>query len=125
MLAYYIDANGKKGSELKTALCGIIFDRTNESYDGLLEAYKTSDVRPDGKIWDMYSNTTNYTPGNTGGNSSEGAGYNREHSFPASWFGFYRRLPACLLHPQSFVQGFDKAEADTATRPRGGVATPT
>ena len=96
--AYYQKANGKKGAQLKTALCGIIYNRTKESYDGLLEAYKKSDVRSDGKIWDMYSNTTNYTPGNTGGNSKEGAGYNREHSFPASWFGDKNPMKSDLNH---------------------------
>ena len=96
--AYYQKANGKKGAQLKTALCGIIYNRTKESYDGLLEAYKKSDVRSDGKIWDMYSNITKYTPGNTGGNSKEGAGYNREHSFPASWFGDKNPMNSDLNH---------------------------
>ena len=86
-ISYYKNANGKKGPALKTALCGIIYNRSKESYDELLDAFKKSDVRSDGKIWDMYSNITNYTPGETGGNSAEGAGYNREHSFPKSWFG--------------------------------------
>ena len=96
--AYYQKANGKKGAQLKTALCGIIYNRTKESYDGLLEAYKKSDVRSDGKIWDMYSNITKYTPGNTGGNNKEGAGYNREHSFPASWFGDKNPMKSDLNH---------------------------
>ena len=96
--AYYQKANGKKGAQLKTALCGIIYNRTKESYDGLLEAYKKSDVRSDGKIWDMYSNITSYNPGNTGGNSKEGAGYNREHSFPASWFGDKNPMKSDLNH---------------------------
>ena len=87
VLAYYKNADGKKGAELKTALSDIIYNRTKESYDGLLDAFKTSDVRSNGKIWDMYSNTTNYSVGDTGGNSAEGTGYNREHSFPKSWFG--------------------------------------
>ena len=55
-------------------------------------------MRSDGKIWDMYSNITSYTPGNTGGNSKEGAGYNREHSFPASWFGDKNPMKSDLNH---------------------------
>jgi len=87
---YYQNANGKKGAALKTALCGIIYDRTEKSYNYLWTAFHTTDVRSDGKIWDMYSDNTNYVPGGSaqGANySKEGDSYNREHSFPKSWFG--------------------------------------
>lgn len=87
---YYKNADGKKGAALKTALCAIIYNRTELTYNDLWTAYKTTDVRADGYIWDMYSNATNYEPGGTaqGANfSSEGDSYNREHSFPKSWFG--------------------------------------
>ena len=53
---YYQNANGKKGSALKTALCGIIYNRTEKSYNYLWTAFFTTDVRSTGKIWDMYSN---------------------------------------------------------------------
>lgn len=60
---YYSNADGKKGSALKTALGEIISSGFNTiSYDGLWAAYKTTDLRPDGKIWDMYSNCTNFDP---------------------------------------------------------------
>ena len=85
---YYQNANGKKGAALKTAMCGIIYNRTQLQYDDLWTAFKTTDKRSDGKIWDMYSNITNYTPVTSGSSYSvEGDCYNREHSFPASWFG--------------------------------------
>ena len=87
---YYLNANGTKGAALKTALCGIIYNRTEKSYDYLWTAFKTTDVRTDGKIWDMYSDNTSYVPGGSaqGANySAEGDSYNREHSFPKSWFG--------------------------------------
>ncbi len=87
---YYQNANGKKGAALKTALCGIIYDRTEKSYSYLWTAFHTTDVRSDGKIWDMYSNITNYEPGGSAQGhsySEEGDSYNREHSFPKSWFG--------------------------------------
>ena len=87
---YYQNANGKKGAQLKTALCGIIYNRTEKSYDYLWTFFNTYDVRSDGKIWDMYSNTTNYVPGGSAqGHNYQGEGdsYNREHSFPKSWFG--------------------------------------
>ncbi len=87
--AYYSAANGKKGSALKTALCGIIYSRTEKSYDYLWTAFKTTDKRSDGKVWDMYSNISNFTFGTdqAGSYSNEGDVYNREHSFPKSWFG--------------------------------------
>ena len=92
---YYAAADGKKGAELKTALCGIIYNRTergsaDDVYKMLWNDFKTTDVRSDGKVWDMYSNITNFTFGtdqDSGNHSYEGKAYNREHSFPKSWFG--------------------------------------
>lgn len=84
---YYQNADGKKGAALKTALFNIISPHTNIGYDGLYEAYKKTDKRADGYVRDWYSNATNYTWGDKGGNSAEGAGWNREHTVPQSWFG--------------------------------------
>ena len=101
---YYQNANGKKGSALKTALCGILWEtRYNPalSYNELWTAFHTTDVRSDGKIWDMYSDKTNYEPGGSaqGHNySGEGDSYNREHSFPASWFGSNTPMYTDLHH---------------------------
>lgn len=78
---YYDAARGKKGAALKTALCGIIFSHKNVGYGGLFEVYAKSDVREDGRIWDMYSATTDFRVTDNGGNySKEGDIYNREHS---------------------------------------------
>ena len=86
---YYKNADGKKGAELKTALCGIIYDRTERSYNDLWTDFKSTDVREDGKVWDMYSNKREMTFGTdqAGNYKQEGDVYNREHSFPNSWFG--------------------------------------
>ena len=92
---YYQAADGKKGAELKTALCGIIYNRTERGsadnvYKMLWTDFQTTDVRSDGKVWDMYSNITNFTfvtDQDTGSHNTEGKAYNREHSFPKSWFG--------------------------------------
>lgn len=86
---YYQAANGKKGEALKTAMFNIIkISKAGWSYDGLKEAYKTTDTRSDGYLRDWYSNATSYTPGSafSGGTSAEGQGYNREHLVPQSWF---------------------------------------
>ncbi len=99
---YYQAADGKKGAELKTALCAIIFSRNeggnlSTAYNAAWTHFRTTDARSDGKVWDMYSNITNYVfgedqdPGNYDKNGdkkkAEGKYYNREHSWPNSWFG--------------------------------------
>ena len=85
--AYYQPADGKGGQALKSALCAIVYNRTEMRYDELWTAFKTTDMRSDGTLWDIYSNITSYTPDAPHGNSAEGSGINREHSFPKSWFG--------------------------------------
>lgn len=90
---YYQAADGKKGAELKTALREIIYSRTERSYDQLWTDFRTTDKRDDGKVWDMYSGISNYIfgthqAGNYSGEGEKNGGlYNREHSFPKSWFG--------------------------------------
>ncbi len=98
---YYKNADGKKGAALKTALCGIIYNRNENSYDALWNIFKKTDKRIDenGKtlynkdgdslVWDMYSNKRDYifVKDQAGNYSNEGDKYNREHSFPKSWFG--------------------------------------
>ena len=85
---YYQAADGKKGKALKTALFKIIKSPKVVSYNSLQDKYKTTDRREDGKVWDMYSCTTNYNFSQcTGSYSKEGDMFNREHSFPKSWFG--------------------------------------
>nr|WP_321376290.1 endonuclease [uncultured Bacteroides sp.] len=83
---YYTPAVGKKKAELKTALHTIIMNATVLNYgsgDGKTwSGFAKTDVRPDGTVWDMYSN--NRVPVN--GNSAA-AGMNIEHSFPKSWWG--------------------------------------
>lgn len=83
---YYNGAENKCGRDLLVALHQKVGPHTTVSYDGLLSLYRTSDVYPNGKIWDMYS-TKEWNYGTTCGNYSRvGDCYNREHSFPKSWF---------------------------------------
>lgn len=86
---YYQTATGKNGAQLKTTLYGIISSNyVSKSYDFLYTIFETSDVRPDGKVWDMYSTCT-WTPGQKlcGNQQNVCDCYNREHSIPSSWFG--------------------------------------
>lgn len=99
--SYYAAANGKKGAALKTALAGIIYRSSAAiSYDGLLDAYKKTDVRDDGKLWDMYSNVTNYSLGSgySPSYSQEGDGYNREHTIPQSIFNKQSPMVSDIYH---------------------------
>ena len=102
---YYDSANGKTGYQLKTAAHNIIKGHNDRGYSALWTLYASSDILTpsatnSGKstniIWDMYSNNPNgtnpyeYVVGsdqNGGSSSGEGDNYNREHSFPKSWFG--------------------------------------
>lgn len=86
---YYQSANGKKGKELKTAMFKIVNNHQTLSYAYLWTAFKTTDKKDDGTVWDMYSNITHFKFGTdqAGNYNKEGDVYNREHSFPKSWFG--------------------------------------
>lgn len=88
---YYTSADGALGAALKTSMFNIIKGHTELTYSELWQAFRKTDARADGKVWDIYSNITNYIFGvnqDTGsGGTSENDYYNREHSFPKSWFG--------------------------------------
>ena len=92
---YYNEALGKSDEQLMTALRNIIRAHKEVSYtNGLLAAFKVADTDDDGYIIDIYSNCR-YKPSDNGSSASHvGEGYNREHSFPRSWFdGEHRRFP--------------------------------
>ena len=85
---YYNNAVGKSDEALMTALRNIIRAHKEVSYSsGLLNAFAIADVDEQGYIIDIYSNC-HYRPSDNGSSASHvGEGYNREHSFPRSWFG--------------------------------------
>ncbi len=97
---YYTSAKGKSGSALKTALYGIIAEHVQRSYDNLWTDFKTTDRRPDGSVWDMYSVKRSFTFGDdqAGNYKTEGDVYNREHSFPKSWFDEGKPMYTDLFH---------------------------
>lgn len=96
---YYNSAEGKTGAQLKTALFGIIKNHSTVSYSGLWGAFKKSDKKANGKVWDMYSDC-DFTFGSDqcGNYSSECDCYNREHSFPKSWFGNVSPMSSDMFH---------------------------
>jgi len=92
---YYNTASGLTGTALQQALHDIIDNHTVVTYSDLWTHFQTTDKRSDGKVWDMYSDIASGTPAylytfginQCGEYNSEGDCYNREHSFPKSWFG--------------------------------------
>lgn len=103
---YYNAAAGKSGEELRTALYNIIKTHTAVSYSDLWNSYRSTDVMPSGKVWDIYSDV----PGGTaayyydfgtdqcGSYTREGDCYNREHTVPQSWFGDATPMKTDLFH---------------------------
>lgn len=91
---YYNSANGLTGNQLKVALHDIIKGHSSISYSQLWNAFWSTDNKGNGIVWDMYSDRPNGTPpyiyylgeDQCGNYSGEGDCYNREHSWPQSWF---------------------------------------
>ena len=91
---YYNSANGLTGNQLKIALHNIIKGHTSISYSQIWNAFWSTDNKGNGVVWDMYSDRPGGTPPYTyqlgtdqcGSYNSEGDCYNREHSWPSSWF---------------------------------------
>lgn len=85
---YYSNATGTDAT-LKTQLYNIIKGHTVKTYDELWTAFATTDKTSDNKVWDMYSNCPfTFTTNQCGSTfTAECQCYNREHSFPKSWFG--------------------------------------
>ena len=95
--AYYAKVDGKSGKALFDAVQTVT--KTGYSslgYDGLWTAFRTTDKKSNGQVWDMYSNC-NWTFGSDqcGSYSNECDCYNREHSIPKSWFGGSTSGPGC------------------------------
>ncbi len=104
---YYSSATGLTGKALQQALHDIIDGHTVLAYDNLYSAFLTTDIKPGNIVWDMYSDVPGGTPayvyyysaGRECGNyNSEADCYNREHSFPKSWFGDLPPMNSDLFH---------------------------
>ena len=96
---YYNSANGKTGDELKVALHDIIKGHHAVSYSGLVNAFAYTDCKPNGKIWDIYSNIEySLSSGMCGEYVQEGDCWNREHTWPQSWFNEQTTPRSDLFH---------------------------
>jgi endonuclease I len=132
---YYNSATGLSGTALQLALHNIIKDHTVVSYTpGVWNAFYTTDDKPDGTVWDMYSDipdgTANGNPPYTyqfgtdqcGSASQEGDCYSREHSFPKSWFNDASPMVTDLFHIIPTDQYVNNMRSNY---PYGEVAVPT
>ena len=103
---YYNNATGLTGTELRAALHEIIKDHTTISYQQIWNAFWSTDNKGNNVVWDMYSDGASYSynyyhnsNSQCGQYTQEGDCYNREHSWPKSWFsGDEQTVPGRDLH---------------------------
>lgn len=92
---YYDGTEGLTGTALRAALHNIIDGHHSYSYGQLYDLLEQTDKKPNGKVWDMYSDVPEGTPpyeytfgsDECGNYNSEADCYNKEHTWPKSWFG--------------------------------------
>ena len=94
---YYAGVNGKSSKSLFDEVHVIVkVGYSSLGYDGLFDAYPETDMKENGKLWDMYSNCDfTYSKDQCGSYSKECDCYNREHSIPKSWYGDTKSGPGC------------------------------
>jgi endonuclease I len=104
---YYNSAQGLTGTALRQALHNIIDNHAVQAYSSLYTHYNSTDILKGDTIWDMYSlkanGTANYYFKNIasrrcGNYSVEGDCFNREHSWPQSWFNSASPMQSDLFH---------------------------
>lgn len=103
---YYNSAQGLKGNSLKIALHNIIKNHTVIPYASLWQAFPKTDKKSNGKVWDIYSHVPSgtqpyeytFVTNQCGNYNSEGDCYNREHSWPQSWFNAETGPDSDLFH---------------------------
>lgn len=129
---YYSTALGLNGQQLRVALEQIIRPHTVLTYTpGLWNAYYRTDVRPDGKLWDIYSDVPGGAPqyeftmgtDQCSGSSPnhEGGCYNREHTWPKSKFNSAEPMYTDLfiVYPTDYYVNSKRADL-----PYGEVGSP-
>lgn len=103
---YYDSAEGLSDEPLREALHQIIDNHNSVSYNSLWSLFEWTDQKPNGKVWDMYSDQPNGTPAyeysfgsdQCGQYAGESDCFNREHSFPQSWYGYGAPMKTDMFH---------------------------
>lgn len=133
--SYYAATGGLSGDALKTALYKLIKEHRSQSYSALWSFYSTYEqdqyYENDASIVDIYSERPNardpylFTPSSDqcGSYTGEGDCYNREHSFPRSWFGGAVAPMNTDIHHVFPTDG--KVNAYRSSYPYGEVGTAT
>lgn len=95
---YYSTINGTD-TALLTSINGKIKNPSWVTYDGLKASYAITDKLTSSKLYDIYSDVTNYAPGSNFASSykNPGDGYNREHTIPKSWWNDGTSKQGCDL----------------------------
>ncbi|MCK9212052.1 MAG: endonuclease [Ignavibacteriaceae bacterium] len=128
---YYLSTYKLYGTDLRLALHNIIKNHTVVSYASLWTYFQTTDKKANGKVWDMYSDIPDGTPPyeftfitkQCGNYSGEGDCYNREHSWPKSWFSDATNSPYSDLFHLYPTDG--KVNGQRSNYPYGNVSNPT
>lgn len=105
-VGYYDGTENLTGIALQAKLHDIIDDHTSVSYGSILLHFQTTDKKPNNTVWDMYSDIPGENPpyiyyfnkDECGNYNSEGDCFNREHSWPASWFNEQIPMYTDLFH---------------------------
>jgi endonuclease I len=104
---YYDSTEGLTGKNLQQVLHDIIDNHTVIPYADLYDCFRLTDVKNDSLVWDMYSDRPGGTPAylyfygkrqECGNYNSEADCFNREHSFPKSWFNDAIPMLSDLFH---------------------------
>lgn len=128
---YYDACVGKKQSALKSQLYAIIknHDRISYGSSGTWGAFRDTDVRSDGTVWDIYTDDAVDMP-----SSGSASGMNIEHTFPKSWWGGSKNDAYCdimhLMPVNSTVNSrrsnhpYGEVASETWSNSRSKVGTP-
>lgn len=103
---YYNSAEGLSGPALRQALSNIISPHSVLANAVIWQAFELTDTKPDGTVWDMYSDVAGGTPpyqyqfgvDQCGTYTGEGDCFNREHTFPQSWYNSAVPMSTDLFH---------------------------
>jgi endonuclease I len=130
---YYENIISQSGYSLKTELHNLINNHSGQGYSALWTFYENHSLdvyfENDGSILDIYSENPTSNDSNSftkvsdqcGNYSGEGDCYNREHSFPKSWFGGKVEPMNSDVHHIYATDGF--VNSKRSAFPFGEVAT--
>ncbi len=103
---YYSGTDGLTGTALQARLYNIIKNHNAVTYSSIYTHFQLTDKKPNNTVWDMYSDIPAGTPpyiyhfnsDECGNYNSEGDCFNREHSWPSSWFNDQMPMRTDLFH---------------------------